>query len=369
MSLSRVRLIAALFAGGFCLLAILGLVIWRDDILEALLNPKIPYAVYTPPTAPNYRDAKAWARLPGAVLPGDPPSDVFFIHPTTFDGGHEWNGPVNDRAADHRLSADMIPNYAAPFAAVGRVFIPHYRQASLYTSLTLFDDALEARAFAYGDVEKAFGSFLDRIGPNRPFLIVGVEQGGFLADRLLRDRVENNPALRKRLVAAYLIDAVTLAADHAAGSVVPACEAPAQSGCIVAWISARPLDLPRHSQIRNRSVVWAPDNRLVGLNGREPLCVNPLLGADSEAEAPARLNQGAASASGLEWGAQPGFMARQVSARCHAGILEVSRPRSAELRPSGDWARRRRAAPFNLFWADLQADSLARMNAWRQGHA
>jgi hypothetical protein len=366
MSLSRFRLALALCAAGVCFLTVVALGIWRDDILEAFLNPKIPYAVYHPPVAPNYEDPKAWARLPGTALPGAPPADVFFIHPTTFDGGREWNGPISDRAADHRLSVDMIPNYAAPFAAVGRVFIPRYRQASLYTSLSLFDDALEARAFAYGDIAKAFGSFLDRIGPNRPFIIVGVEQGAFLADRLLRDRVAKDAGLRSRLVAAYLIDAVVLAADHAAGSVLPACETPTQSGCLVAWVSARPLDLTRIAQIRRRSVVWGPGDRLVGLAGRAPLCVNPLLGAQSEAEAPARLNRGAANASGLEWGAKPGFMARQVSARCQGGILEVSRPRSAELRPSGNWARRRREAPFNLFWADLQADSLIRMRAWGQ---
>lgn len=228
---------------------------------------------------------------------------------------------------------------------------------------------LEARAFAFGDIDRAFGAFIDRIGPDRPFLIVGVEQGGFLADRLLRDRIAGNPALRRRLVAAYLIDAVTLAADHVAGSALPACESLAQSACVIAWISARPLDIAQVSHILHRSVVWTHEDRLMGLGGREPLCVNPVLGAHSEAEAPARLNRGAANASGLEWGAQPGFMARQVSARCHGGILEVSRPRSAELRPSGDWARRRRAPPFNLFWADLQADSRARMNAWRQANA
>lgn len=142
MYLGHYRLALGLAAGAFCLLVIAALGIWRDDILEAFLNPKIPYAVYRTPIAPNYQDAQAWARLPGDVLPGDPPSDVFFIHPTTFDGGRQWNGPITDQAAEYRLTADMIPNYAAPFAAVGRVFVPRYRQASLYASLSLFDDAL-----------------------------------------------------------------------------------------------------------------------------------------------------------------------------------------------------------------------------------
>jgi hypothetical protein len=363
----RYRLVLPLLAGVLALVAA-GLVIWRDDILQAFLDPKIPFAVYRPPPAPDYQDARSWARLPTAPEPGDPPADVFFIHPTTFDGGRDWNGPIGDSSADRRLVQTILPNYAAPFAGAGRVFAPRYRQASLYTSLTLFDDALEARVFAYGDVERAFSAFLARIGPGRPFIIVGAGQGGLLAARLIQDRLAGDPRLRRRLIAAYLIETVTPAADHRAGSAIPACIAREQSGCVAAWISAPHLDFERASRIMSRTVVWSHDGRLVGLAGREPLCFNPLLGAVSDAEAPGRLNVGAANASGLEWGARPGFMARQVAAQCVAGILRLSRPRSAALRPSADWASRFRAPPYNLFWADLEADSKARTGVWLAAH-
>ena len=358
---------AAIAVGALALLVITALLIWRDDILEALLDPKIPYAVYRPPSAPDYRSATAWARLPGPPAPGDPPTDVFFIHSTTFDGGKDWNGPIDNRVAARRIARSVLPNYAAPFATSGRVFAPRYRQASLYTSLTLFDDALQARQFAYGDVRAAFQSFLSRIG-SRPFIIVGVEQGGELSARLLADIVEPNSRLRGRLVAAYLIDAVTPAGDHAGGSPLPACQSRRQAGCVVAWIPARRYDFVRAQRIMSRSVVWTADGRLVGLAGREPLCVNPLLGAQSEADAPPRLNLGAANATGLEWGARPGFMARQVGARCENGILRVTRPRSALLRPSGDWADRLRAPGYNLFWADIEADAQARAAVWLAAH-
>jgi hypothetical protein len=364
IALRGYRLVVVVTAGVFALIVATGLIIWRDDILQAFLDPKIPFAVYRPPPVPDYRDVRSWARAPGTLEPGDPPADIFFIHPTTFDGGKDWNGPIGDAAAERRLNQTMLPNYAAPFAAAGRIFAPRYRQASLYTSLTLFDDALEARTFAYADVDRAFSAFLARVGPDRPFFIVGVEQGGLLAARLLQDRVVGDAQLRPRLIAAYLVETVTPAADHAAGSPVPACVLRKESGCVAAWISAPRLDFERASRIMSRSVVWSHDGRLVGLAGREPLCFNPLLGAASDAEAPARLNLGAANASGLEWGARPGFMARQVSARCVAGILRVSQPRSAALRPSGDWGSRFRAAPYNLFWADLEEDSKTRTRAW-----
>ncbi len=134
---------------------------------------------------------------------------------------------------------------------------------------------------------------------------------------------------------------------------------------MVAWISVRKGDFPQVISILSRSKIWNDDGHLVNLAGAPILCVNPLLGAASDADAPARANLGAANATGLEWGARPGFMVRQVGARCVGGILRVSRPRSASLRPQGSWAERLRSPAYNLFWADLEADSLARVAAWR----
>ena len=182
--------------------------------------------------------------------------------------------------------------------------------------------------------------------------------------RLLHDEIAPSHALRRRLVAAYLIEAVVPADEHGPTAAIPACAERSQTGCVAAWISAPWLDFGRSQRIMNRSLVWNGKGHLTGLAGRRPLCVNPLLGGAAEAEAPPRLNRGAANATSLEWGARPGFMARQVGAQCVDGVLRVSRPRSASLRPSGGWAERLRAAPYNLFWADLEADSQERLAAW-----
>ncbi len=267
------------------------------------------------------------------------PVDVFFVHPTTFDGGKDWNGPIGDRRAQALFTRVMAPNYAAPFASVGRVFAPRYRQASLYTSLTVFDDAIEAREFAFRDVLTAFDVFVSRLSQGHPFILVGVEQGGALAARLLDERIAHDSLLRRRLVAAYLVDTVVLAEDHRTGSPIPACHQRDQSGCLLAWIEAPRGDIGRSMRILTRSKVWNARGHLESLAGREPLCVNPLLGAETDADAPQRLNLGAANATGLEWGARPGFMVRQVGAQCVQGVLRVTRPRSASLRPGGRLGR------------------------------
>jgi len=354
-----------IFAGAalFLALVVAAAFFWRYDILSNALDPKVPFLTYRPPPAPDYGRASAWALRPLGVAPADRPVDVFFIHPTTFDGGRDWNGGIDQPKAMRFLSRVVLPNYAGPFDRVGRVYAPRYRQASLYTYLTLRDDAREARRFAYGDVLQAFRTYQVRFGHDRPFIIVGVEQGGSLAARLLREEIAAKPDLKRRLVAAYLIETAAPADEYAPTAPLPACERRAQTGCVAAWISAPEGDFQRVQELIGRSLIWDNSDQLVNLEGRTPLCFNPLLGGVSLERAPARMNLGATNATGLDWGARPAFLQRQVSARCENGVLRTSRPKSNALRDSGSWTDRRKVDAFNLFYADLEADALARSEA------
>ena len=339
--------------------------IWRDDIIRALLDPKVPFVKSAPPSAPNYAAGGAWALAPVTTTG---PADVFFLQPTTYNGGKHWNGPVLDPGANAILFRVMLPNYAAPFSSVGDVFAPRYRQASLYTKSTLWDDAIDARRFAYGDVKAAFDYYRDHLSRGRPFFLVGVEQGGELAARLLTQEIAPDPALRERLVGAYLIDTVVPADQHQPGSAIPACDRRDEAGCLEAWAAVRAGDFTGVARLLSRAMIWSPSGELTPLGNRKPLCVNPLLGAATEELAPPRLNLGAAAATGLEWGVRPGFLVRQVAARCQDGVLRVSRPRSGLLRPSGGWIERVREPGYNLFWADLEADAQARLGVWLAAH-
>ncbi|WP_309644962.1 DUF3089 domain-containing protein [Phenylobacterium sp.] len=340
--------------------------VWRDDILRTRLDPKEPFQTYDPPPAPDYRERNAWALMPErpqAVDASSPAADVFFVGPTTFDGGRHWNAPIDDPKADRLFRQVMAPNYAGPFVRVGRIFAPRYRQASLYTLMTLRDDAKEARRFAYGDVAAAFRHYMATYNQGRPFVVVGVEQGGTLAARLLSEEVAARPEVLARLAGAYLIDT----AVPADAPPIPPCTTPRQPGCLAAWVQAFENEPERAQMILDRSLLWA-DGQLDNLHGRAPLCFNPLLGAVSAAEAPSKLNQGAANATGLEWGARPAFLSRQVSARCQAGVLRVSRPKSTSLKPSGSWTDRRKAPAYNLFYADLETDARGRVEALLAHH-
>ncbi|HWT50950.1 MAG TPA: DUF3089 domain-containing protein, partial [Caulobacter sp.] len=250
-----------IFAGAalFLALVLAAAFIWRYDILSNALDPKVPFLTYRPPPAPDYGKAASWALLPrdaDGLAPADRPVDVFFVHPTTFDGGRDWNGGIDQPKAQRFLSRVVLPNYAAPFDRVGRVFAPRYRQASLYTYLTLRDDARDARRFAYGDVLQAFRTYLTRYGQDRPFIIVGVEQGGSLAARLLREEIAGKPDLKRRLVAAYLIETVVPADEYAPDAPLPACERKGETGCVAAWASAQEGDFQTVQELLGRSLVW-----------------------------------------------------------------------------------------------------------------
>jgi hypothetical protein len=333
-------------------------VFW-DDLKRTALDPKTPFQTYHPPPAPDYARRNSWALFPtdpDAKRP-DLAADVFFVAPTTFNGGDDWNAPVRGGKIDRFYRQVMAPNYVGPFVRVGRIFAPRYRQASLYSMLTLREDAREARKFAYADIASAFHTFIDRYNHGRPVIIVGVEQGGTLAERLVAQEVASNPELRARLAVAYLQDTITPADD----APLPPCRSRSEAGCLASWARVYDDQFERAQMLLDRSLVWDAHGDLVNLGRRPALCFNPLLGATSDANAPARLNLGAANATGLEWDARPAFMARQVSAQCRGGVLHVTRPKSASLRREGSWADRRKVPGYNLFYADLEADARARL--------
>jgi hypothetical protein len=335
--------------------------IFRGDLIRYSLDPRTPFQTYRPPPAPDYAQASAWyvrSAHPDTPGAGEPAADVFFITPTTFDGGKDWVGPISDPKAERVFRQVMAPNYAGPFVRLGRIFAPRYRQASLYSLMSLSEDSRQARAFAYRDVAAAFRAWRASYGGERPFIVVGVEQGGTLAARLLADEIAPDPILSRRLAAAYLVETVVSAERPP----LPPCRARNQAHCLAAWASA-PQDDPALAQrILDRALVWRPNGELDNLQG-PALCFNPILGAVSDELAPERLHLGGANATGLDWTDRPAFLAREVSARCEGGILRVSEPRSSSLNPSGSWIEVHRSPGFNLFYADLETDARARLAA------
>ncbi len=338
----------------------------QNDLHRDHLDPKTPFQIYVPPPAPDYAKSDSWDLNPQlAGYFADPRKvDVFFIHGTSFDGGSRWLGGIDANAAEQEVMSVQLPNYAAPFAVTGNIYAPRYRQASLYTQLTLREDAVEARAFAYRDVEVAFQKFLKTRRGGKGFVIVGVEQGGLLAERLVRDIVAPDAALRGQLVAAYMLETLVPASQFSAPAPVSACLSRTQTGCVMAYLSVDNGRLDKALQGAQKAVYWDATGGLSPFSGQTALCVNPVLGMVSDAAVDARHAQGATNATGLEWGTEPAMIARKVASHCSDGFLYVDGPKSPSFRETGTWEDRHKVVPYNLFYGDLEADLAARWQAY-----
>ena len=353
--------------GAVCLATFL-VIAWvysENDLHKDHLDPKIPFQIYTPPPAPNYAVAGNWFLNPQmAGYFADPRKvDVFFIHATSFDGGSQWLGGTGSNAAAQVVQNVQLPNYAGPFSFSGNIYAPRYRQGSLFAQVALSEDSKEARAFPYRDIETAFRRFLKTRRGGRGFVIVGVEQGGLLAERLLTDVVAPDPALRSQLVTAYLID--TLAPISAFSGTIKPCASRAETGCVVAYMAVQNGRPDKALQVLQRAVMWDQNGGLTTLDSQPAICVNPVLGAASEAQVDARHALGATNATGLEWGTEPATIAHRVASHCLGGLLFVDKPSSPSFRDTGSWEDRHKVPPYNLFYSDLQADLGARWQAYR----
>ncbi|MGJ3230460.1 MAG: DUF3089 domain-containing protein [Oceanicaulis sp.] len=356
--------LAALGAAGVLTLAVLSAVLLRDQIFQTLLDPGIPFQTYERPDAPDYAEAEAWAarQIESLDEAGAAPA-VFFVHPTTYDGGSHWNAPYDRPQEAAEVTRFVLPNWAAPFLTEeAALFAPRYRQASLYAFMNNREDSQAARLLAYEDVRAAFDAFLEEIGENRPILIAGVGQGALHGLGLLIDVVAPDPALKNRLAAAYLLES-PIPMDLFSGplATLPPCAAPEQTRCVFSYNAVRQTERERIDLLTERSMSWVASGELAPLRERALLCVNPLLGNTSADYAPDRLHRGGAAAEGFDLDDAPSPMANQTGAQCQNGLLIIEQPEAGALRRAGRLGEDRRVPLANLFYMDLRYDARRRL--------
>ena len=198
------------------------------------------------PPAPQYDSLVHWAchpfkndqllapkgglRLNAAV---ELEADVFFLHPTMHMEGPEWNADVFDEAMNKEVDAWPIKHQASAFAHVGRVFAPRYRQAHI--RIFSLGDSLsyEAAAVAYGDLRKAFETYLAQWNEGRPIILAGHSQGSYHGRTLLQEFFDGKP-LANQLVAAYLPGMDMYSSDF---QELEGCQSDSDVGCICSWMT------------------------------------------------------------------------------------------------------------------------------------
>ncbi len=260
-----------------------------------LFGPRHGWDLKLKAPAPDYGNEASWAALPSkpgltaACVPagvepppsGDPPVDVFFIHPTGDMSGAGWNSPLDPNSQTEENTRWMMANQASAFNGCCAVYAPRYREASIFRYFgvkpALFKQSGD---FAYGDVDRAFTYFLEHYSKGRPFIIASHSQGTEHGFNLVKRRIDGTP-LAQRMVAAYLIGGGITDKDVDALKTVHACASATDLHCVIHWATHGEGATPNNGDVDGKR-----------------LCINPLTWERDGGMAPATLNKGAVPMSG-----------------------------------------------------------------------
>ncbi|AYA38522.1 DUF3089 domain-containing protein [Hymenobacter oligotrophus] len=321
-----------------------------------VIKPPGEYARRAPAVAPDYSLPANWAALPTRRDSADAvprnsglrdgqataPADVFFVHLTTLIQPKAWNGDLGDAQLNRFTDQFSIRKQASVFNAAGRVYAPRYRQAALYAFFDSTANGKQALALAYADVKAAFDYYLKHYNQGRPIILAGHSQGTYHAQRLLREFFDNDPELRKRLVAAYLVG---LKVQPSSYRVIRPCQDSLQTGCYVSWNAAEwGIEYPPYAGAT---------------------AVNPLTWTTDTARTPSSLNRGSVPYTFDR------IDANIADAKVHDGILWVHPPKPqgyvrfylpgrAELRHSFH------IVDYGLYYLSVRRNAVARVQAWQR---
>lgn len=330
-----------------------------------IIKPLRPFSVESAGLAPDYALPAGWAvrpGRPGAATPklaalafekADTTADVFFVPRTTyFYRLGRWNARLGNRRLTRYTDRTTIRQQASVFSAAGRLYVPRYRQATLYSffdrSGTDFDQhrpaGQKALDLAYADVRAAFKYYLAHDNHGRSIILAGHSQGTYHVTHLLHEFFDNSPPLRRQLVAAYLVGYRARPDEF---QTLRPCADSLQTGCYVGW----------------NAVLRGHDSPLF----RGVLATNPLTWTLDTLAAPAVLNRGSVPR-------QLNRLDRHLTgAQVHAGLLWVDQPAVPgyqRLRIPGQRALRfsYHLADYGLFYLNVRQNALARVRAWCQQH-
>jgi len=225
-------------------------------------------------------ESNGMSRVVDPPIPARPPVDCFYVYPTVSN----QPGPNASKAIDPEIEA-IVRYQAWRFSQQCNVYAPVYRQITVPALLS--QGAIttpEARQRAYDDVLEAWREYMTNHNRGRGVVLVGHSQGTFVLRRLLRTEIDPHPALRRQLVSAVLLGGNVLVKQgkDVGGDFrnVPACSAPAQAGCVIAYSTFNEPP-PSNSRFGRPPAAADPVTGLPGGPGLEVVCNNPAsLGAN-----------------------------------------------------------------------------------------
>ncbi|HWA90211.1 MAG TPA: DUF3089 domain-containing protein [Rhizomicrobium sp.] len=321
--------------------------------------------------APDYGKTESWAALPskpgeadlappGVERAKDPQVDVFFVHPTGYLNGADWNSPLDPNSKTEENTKWMLANQASVFNGCCAIYAPRYRETSIYRYFAKPSEVTKkATDLAYGDVVRAFAYFLEHYSKGRPFIIASHSQGTEHAFRLVRERIDGTP-LAARMVVGYLIGFDIDDRRANALETVHVCARADDTGCIVHWATY------------GEGATAAPQS------GAKLVCVNPLSWERDGKMAPKAMSKGAVpmsgrfqfdvlgndAASGVAFGPLGAPLEAWTWAECRDGLLTVADQSKGPFAKLDVGGKNYHGMDYPLFAMDLRENAKTRVQAW-----
>jgi Protein of unknown function (DUF3089) len=224
-------------------------------------------------TVVSYEGALRREAVQPQIGGGAPPIDCFYVYPTVSTQPGP-NASLRIEPQETRVAVAQ----ASRFSQDCRVYAPMYPQLTLNGIGKSKPASPLAAIKAYVGVLRAWQEYLRRYNRGRGFVLIGHSQGALVLIQLIKEQIDANAALRKRLVSAILLGGNVLVLrgrivggtfDH-----VPACESAAETSCVIAY-SSFAKEPPANAYFGR------PGSPLLegGLrsSGMRVLCVNPTL--------------------------------------------------------------------------------------------
>ncbi len=250
----------------------------------------------------------------------NPPIDCFYLYPTVSN-----QSTGNESLTIGPSEIGVAEAQAEMFSQVCNVYAPIYRQTTLKGLLGTANPPPNGQ-IAYSSALSGFEDYLNHYNDNRGFVILGHSQGSFLMTGIIKNVIDNNASLRKRLLSAILLGGNVTVKDgsESGGSFnnIPVCITESELHCVIAYSSYNTL--PPSTAIFGRT----------GLVGQHVVCVNPAqLSSNSNSlipYIPTKLNFSLIGNSGYDipattpFATYPGLLSGTCSNAGGANFLDVT---------------------------------------------
>jgi hypothetical protein len=204
---------------------------------------------------------------------GKPAFNCFYLYPTASN-----ESTVNSDLTVQPAETSIAMDQAQRFSQVCGVWAPMYRQVTVSGLSQANSTDPGAYTVAYDSVLSAWNDFIAHYDNGRPIIFIGHSQGSIMLIKLLQAQVDDNPALRRLVVAAIIAGGnVTVPTGKTVGGTfqnLPLCSADQLSGCVIAY-SSFPSQPPANSNFGRPGQGISLNTGQTATTGVQVACVNP----------------------------------------------------------------------------------------------